>query len=378
MVDNGSQENGSGISRRKVLAATGATGVLFTAPSIVGASGNNSVRVPKYKKSPNEVTEWMEVPKKWHNHHKKAKKVLTRFNKEQGMSKRSRNNGVHETGLVAAEESVDGKRGFKIEVLAEKRKHDEIPDSKEGIAIDKKASDGNYEPLCENTGTFDPVLGGVNIFDSNYSNPGFGDPLSTSGYPVEYNGTRHLVAAAHSFADCAVNQGDDTYTVDDRVGSISMGSVALDYVVTDTDSVTCENSILSGGNKYTPTEYASESEVGNRVSSPFDGHTAMGCTTGETTGGLGKKNVQLGNCHTLDYEGVRCSADSASGDSGGPWFDKKNNGSDAIIISHTSQGLAKHEKGSTYVNCRDRYVTLYNKTYGPGAYYMFQDGLSII
>jgi hypothetical protein len=282
MADNDAENpSTSGVSRRKVLATASATGLLVGVPGVSGAAKEDRVRVPQTKRGPKDVHKWMEVPREWHEHHKRAKSAVQQVT-EQHMGRP----GVYETGLVAGDKKHGGKRGFKIEVIIDPSEEDNIPNEQNGIKVETVEGTGDYVRLCSNTGSYDNVPGGVNVYDEYYTDP---PGLATLGYPVDFGGTRHLVTASHTFAGCDIDGGDSTYTVANDLGYVSTGSVPLDYVVTDASQASCKNRILSGGTEYTPTDYATESEIGNRVTSPFDGHTAMGCTTGETTGGIGKK-----------------------------------------------------------------------------------------
>lgn len=360
------------VNRRKFLVAAGSVVGVGSLPTKVSAAGDDTIRVPKYKKSPGKVTEWMEVPRSWHEHHKHSKNALNQFNKNH-----LHKQGLHETGLVAADKRYGDKRGFKIQVFVDPEKFDSsVPSEEDGIRVSVEERPDENNPLCYNIGTYNLVPGGVNMYDSS---PNSG--LATTGYPLQDASTGEdlLLGASHPFAKCDVVSGDTTWTVDEKIGEIERGSVGLDYVLTNYSGSFSYNEIEGeSGNSYTPIGYASENEIGNRVSSLFDGYSSMGCATGRTTGGLGGKNITAANtCNDFNGEGVRGDADSANGDSGGPCFDIQNGGADAELLYHVSRGTPETKKGEIYLDCIDSTVDLFNKHEGPAAYAVFNRGYEI-
>lgn len=343
----------------------------------VGSAGNPTIRVPKYRKSPAEVVEWMEVPRQWFEQHHRAKTALKQFNEEHFHKQ-----GLHETGLVAVEKQYGGKRGFKIEVFVDPEKFSgKLPEEQNNvrISVEERPEETNY--LCYNIGTYYEVPGGVNFFDKPTNGP-----LSTTGYPLRDSSTNEefMLGAAHAFGICSVTDGDDTFTLDKQVGRVSRGSVSLDFVLSDfsgadsdPDVVRAENKIYGeSGESWPIFAYADEQEIADRVSSWFDGYSSMGCTTGRTTGGLGKKNITTDTCHDFNGEGVRGSANAAEGDSGGPCFDI--GGDKAKLLYHVSRGTPNTKIGEIYQDCTGGYAEEYAKHEGPGAYAVFNRGYEII
>jgi hypothetical protein len=359
-------------SRRRFLAATGSLGVAGVAG--VGNAGAVTIkkRVPKYIRGHDEVVEWMKVPESWLAQDELARTALETLN-ETFLGQK----GVIETGLVRSEKTFGGKHGFDIEVAVnEALPLPDLPDSISGVDVLVREADPSewVHQACKNIGDYSNYKGGVNISDDPPSSSvrSFG----TAGYRAEIGGAERMVTAMHTFGDCSWTIGDKTYQDNDQIGTIRDGDVRADFVVTTASAsgVSITNKIREpNGTVRTISGFASESEISNRVSNPFDGYSKVGISTGKKTGGLGKKDITVsGNCNDLRGEGVRGSADGAAGDSGGPYYSVESG--DAYILAHHVYGTGGD--AGYNVNCfGSRDVT--NKTIGMPAYWVNNEGYSI-
>lgn len=331
---NSRQNSTRRTTRRAFLSVTGAGILGLTSTKPVNARPQQK-KVPKYY-SGGEVVEWMRVPKSWFSHNEHAKEALNEFNNDYF----NQNYNILETGLIRSRRKHGGWNGFAIEAIYHRNKQKpDLPETVSGIRVHLREGrpEARKNQACKNTGDFSQYPGGVNISDNS--------PLSstrswgTSGYRVkDGNGNDYMVSASHIFDDCNIDIGDNTYQESNQIGEVKDGNVGADYIVTDDSAgnVNIVNEILEpDGTRRFVNGCASECEIDRRVSDAFDGYTKIGITTGKETGGLGKKNITIDDCHDLQGEGIRGSTNGAAGDSGGPWYSVENG--DAFILAHHSK-----------------------------------------
>lgn len=342
----------------KTVGSVGATGILGT--GVVGATVRKK-RVPKYVRG-DEIVQTMKVPQSWLAQNDRAEAAVEALNKTH-LGK----DGVLETGLVRSEQTYGGWNGFDIEVVVDETKPapsfpDEVSDVT--VRVIEQNPKERRQQACKNIGDYWNYKGGVNIFDSN------SDPrhAGTSGYRATKNGNEYMITAAHTFFDgtCEVVNGQATYQYSSQVGNIQGGDVRADFVATDGSSLSGSivNKVLEpDGTTRTISGSASEEEIDRRVSDYFDGYTKLGISTGETTGGLGKKNITKSGCNDLRGEGIRGSSDGANGDSGGPYYSIENG--DAFILGHHIDG--QNDKGT--VECGGT-QTVTDKSIGMPAFWL--------
>ena len=334
----GDKDNPYSATRRSFVAGTGLVastglGILNFSDLQVRSSRTPTKRMPQYR-SDGEVSQWKEVPKAWYSHLENARRAKAKFN-DQFLNQY----GILETGLIRSEESTyGGKNGFKIEPVISPNSKVNIPESIRGIQIEVNIKE---PPLvtpdihgCVNVGNFDPCPGGVNTFDTSYS-----DLPCTTGYPVsDTYGVIHLVTAAHCFGyNCSITDGDDVYQEDDNFGTIrgdasdSQADVAV--VIPDGDS-SAKSAIREPDDTVRDVDgSATKDNICDRASRLFDGHSKVGVTTEKTTGGIGKCEITRDDCPSLKGEGFRCSHDAAGGDSGGPHYSIQSDG-EAFVLGH--------------------------------------------
>lgn len=356
------------ISRRRYITATGSLGIAGLAG--VGTAGAlvSKKRVPKYY-SGGEVIHWMYVPQAWYEHVQQAKRALEQLN--QAAFEQS---SVLETGLVRSEDQqYGGWNGFKIEPVIETGKTVRLPSSINGIDISVETRDADAVTPdtdgCYNIGDFSPYPGGVNVYDVSGQ-----DIPCTSGYPVDSgSGKLDIVVAAHCFGDCNVTIGDDAFKETESLGNIDYGDANADIAVIELDSGKYVDKAVRepDGTMRTVKGCASESEIERRASDAFDGHTKIGCTTGETVGGIGKAHISRSSCPSLKGEGFRSEHDAAGGDSGGPHYSIENG--DAFMLGH--HWGSGNVKDSAYCH---KELDVKNTSYGMSCYWLENNSTYVV
>lgn len=314
----------------KAVGSIGATGILGT--GTVGATVRKK-RVPKYVRG-DEIVQTMKVPQPWLAQNRKAEAAVEALNKSH-LSK----NGVLETGLVRSEQTFGGWNGFDIEIVVDETKPTpNLPDEVSGVTVrvEEQNPAEREQQACKNVGDYWNYKGGVFISDSDSDERRAG----TSGYRATKNGNEYMITTAHTFqSTCDVVEGQATYQYSSQIGTVQDGDVRTDFVATDGSSLSggIANKVLEpDGTTRKISGSASEEEIDRRVSDLFDGYTKLGITTGETAGGLGKKNITKDACNDLRGEGIRGSSDCANGDSGGPYYSIESG--NAFILGHHIDG----------------------------------------
>lgn len=326
-------------------------------------------RVPKYIRG-GETLQTMKVPRAWLQQEKRAKQA-----KEQLLDKHSETDAIIKSSLIRSEKQYGGMNGFDIEVyLDQERSTPDLPDAVSGIVVqtEEVSTDSFRQAGCYNAGNFSNYKGGMLISDnSTFGSPGTG----TAGYPVSKNGGDYMLSAQHVFADCEWSFLNETFQKSESLGYVAKGSVSGDYIASAVDSngTDLTNQIQEpDGPARTVSGAASEHEISRRVSAPFDGYTAVGVTTGKTTGGLTNKNYTMKGCNDLRGEGFIGGADGAAGDSGGPMYSVEDG--DAYMLGHLS---AIAEKKNNMTTCGGSDVIRYNRSIGFPAYEVENDGFTV-
>lgn len=344
------------ISRRSFVKRVGAVGALPLAQ--VSSDNGDTDRLPELKDKYG-VVQWMDVPSQWNEHRQRAERVCENLRERNANSE-----GVIETGLIAAPETYGGKRGFEVEIgVQSDRLNVELPDHEQNVPVSTVETEAPAE-LCYNS-TYNGIKGSVKVSDSQSS-------YGSTAWKVNHSGQTFMLTAHHVVDDANLNDGvygDGSPRSFDEIGGVYEYSSDLDIALIDTDR-SIQNSIEGENNQWNIGGWVTESGISSRVTSPFDGYTAMGCTTGETNGGLGKYHIGGSYSNQIDADfgghGVRGNANSAPGDSGGPSFSVHNG--DAYLTHLVTHGDPKAGRQSYNNNCLNE--NPYKKGLGTAAYHL--------
>lgn len=316
------------ISRRSFVKKAGAVGVLPL--SIRNKDNPKTTKIPEYKNREG-VVKYMEVPKTWVQHKNAVEKVADRLS-----DKLRDKPGIGEVGITAAPEKFSGKRGFQVEVgVVPDEVKTELPDHSSGVPIRSFEYEPN-EPLCYNH-CYSEVLGGVQIYDKSR---GFG---GTIGWRVGDSSGIYVITAEHVVPDGEVHQACGGFT--SKIGEVRMSNSNMDISVveiTNNMNIEAEISVDENNDKIPIGGWVAEGGIASRVSDWFDQYHAYGRTTGETSGGLDKYHIDDSyHYKTPSYNGhgVRGTANSAKGDSGGPAYDMA--GGEAYLTHIVTHGDPK-------------------------------------
>jgi hypothetical protein len=315
------------------------------------------------------VVKWMEVPREWVDHRDAAERAREALGERFSFDDRNalqapheeRNtnipefveNGVVELGLERAPETYGGKNGFQLSVTVDPDHLSvEIPDSVNGIPVVTEEREGPPVDLCLNS-TYGDVSGGVKVSDGADSGK-----YGTTAFKVYYphSDEYYMITAAHVVNSGDV-YGDGTVFNFEQIGSVyhSYSQEEQDFTVFSC-SRNINNTIEGDGNTYDIGGWVTEDGISSRVSSWTDGYRKSGCTTGETTDGLGK--YKIGDSYHSDTpsyagEGVRESATAAGGDSGGTGFSLHDG--EAYVTHLITQGDPKSTQSTADCNNADQY-----------------------
>lgn len=364
-------------SRRGFIKKSGLAGAfpLFS----VTRKTDRMVKLPELRNQ-DGVVKWMEVPEQWKNHRDAAEKAREALGQRYGFDDRDSiaaphedqdkdtpdfvDNGVVELALERSPETYAGKHGFQLSVAVNPDNLSvEIPDAVNGVPV---VTEERKEPpvdLCHNS-SYSDVSGGVKVSpDTNLGSYG------TTGVKVYYSHSdEYYMSTASHVVDSGDVYGDaGTYSFE-KIGSV-------DYAYGQEEQDVCffkcsrniRNRIEGEDTTYSVGGWVTEDGISERVSSWTDGYRKSGCTTGETTGGLGK--YKIGDSYhsgTPSYagEGVRGSALAGEGDSGTVGFSVHNG--DAYVTNFITQGDPKSSTSTSSCNS----ATTYSRSLGT-AYYLF-------
>ncbi len=372
MVDDDSTESDTSwhteSSRRKFISTAASAGGFAVLGSGVVRGQPPMKRVPKYIRG-GEVIQWMKVPRAWLEQDDHAGKV-----KDQLVANLAGSEAVVAHSLVRSDRTYGGKNGFDIKIYLDRTlPTPDVPEEVSGVRVrtQEVPPDHFVHAGCYNDGNFSNYKGGMYISD----NSTFPDTYGTAGYPVSKDGNDYMLTAQHVFDDCNWAEWDNTCQKSDFLGYIKKGSVTGDYVATNAaaSGTSIVNKIREpDGTVRTVSGAASEKQISNRCSDPFDGYTQVGVTTGATTGGIKDKDLGTSGCNDLRDEAFLGGADGAPGDSGGPMYSVENG--DAFILGHLS-GISKKKKNMT--TCGGDSVVRRDNTLGFPAYEVEGDGFTI-
>lgn len=361
---NSTMEDKIQSTRRTHLKKLGIAGFL----PIAGISKESTelVKIPELKNQEG-VVKWLEVPRKWESQRRRVEEV--RKNLEQELR---HDPGVKEIGITAASETYSEKRGLQVEVTVDGGQlKSEIPDHVGDIRCRRVEAEGPNVPCCHNS-SYSDLPGGVKVHDTQSPNN-----YGTSGWKVKFGTEMFVITAYHVIDDSSIQSGS-VYGDFNNISFTGIGSrpdyqQKLDVALIDTDR-SIPNTIQGESQSYDIGGWVTESGVSSRVADDFDGYTSMGCTTGETTGGLGKYKISDTydpEFSTIDFggHGVRGNADIAHGDSGGPAFSLHNG--DAYLIYITTHGDPKAGTKSGSNNCQG--ISPFKKSLGTAAYHLNSD-----
>lgn len=272
-----------------------------------------------------------------------------------------------------------GEHGFDVEVnVRNKADSEKVPEKISGITIRTEVDDKvATETACANAGNFSDYQGGMLISGS----PDFvSDDTATAGYPVTDGNKDYMLTAQHTFSGCDPTTYDFTYQKSENLGNIQEATTSGDYALTSASAQGTEikNKVREpDGTERAVSGCASEEQIANRAASPIDGYSQIGVTTGKTVGGIGKKNAyyndRVAECRDFrSGQGIRGSADSAQGDSGGPMYSVEDG--DAFILGHLC--FSKSRK-SVIDGCGDRTFYEYNTSFGFPAHLVENDGYTV-
>lgn len=331
-------------------------------------------RVPKYIQG-GETVKSMKKPRAWLQQDRRAQKAQERL-----MSRYGEEDWITSSGLVRSEKTYGGEHGFDVEVSVRSKENiEKLPEKINGITIRTEIDDKEAtQAACANAGNFADYQGGMLISgSSNFVS----DDTGTAGYPVTDGDKNYMLTAQHTFSGCDPTKFDFTYQKSENLGNIQEATTSGDYALTSASAQGTEikNKIREpDGTERTVSGCASKEQIANRATSPVDGYTQIGVTTGNTVGGLGKKNVyyedRVSSCRDFrNGQGIRGSADGAQGDSGGPMYSVEDG--DAFVLGHLC--YVKGLKSEVIDGCGDKTFYRYDTSFGFPAHLVENDGYTV-
>lgn len=319
-------------SRRTVLEHLGA-GALVATPGVELPDGDlvetadsaDTVRIATVKRG-NEVLEWKEVPKVWHDHLQHARTVRKDVTQQFGSL-----NGVTAVLLARSDATYGGKNGFVIEVEVDSARGSVgLPEAVDGVAIRRtEAPEVEFANTCCHHTDYPRVPGG-----------GASETGGSAGYCVENsNGNRRLLTANHIWGVCEDNTGAQFDQHSATFGTVDAVDEDTDYALVEpTGSDGIDDRVLVNGLRYAVSGYKTRDGICDLVASGETCYQTGGttCTTDGPLTGCG--SIDPVQCVDFEDHGFKADIYAGEGDSGGPFVDlvELNGDQFAALIGHLS------------------------------------------
>lgn len=347
------------VSRRSVLGAFG-TGLFgLQAKNFQSAERKKRLVVARDVQGPVEVEN---VSKRWWNHRNHAHNVKDRI-----VERYKKVDGFAGAGLGTTENTLGGKRKFKVDVKVKNSNVNlAIPSSVDGIQIDTTVMKERERLGCYNDGPYSTLKGGVKCEEQPDT-----VTYATTGPMAKRNGTRYLLNCWHLFDNdldhyCATVDGDPFYHQGTQFGNVVDAYHLNDWALVDVDTSNMTDGILTSHDNtvHKISAWFTESGIDSAHGEGRQFHR-QGVTMGLESGYIGNTdvdNVGPEGCINPDYC-ITYDIDGADGDSGGPIFAwGKNDPDKAVLAGWLSWG--EGQKDTTW-GCNETTLAIYEQTYGP-------------
>lgn len=352
-------------NRRQLLQiATGG----FSITGIGLVRGNNTVVIP-ITRDHKGVVRTMRVPRKAYRYDQHVKQLAKRLSE-----RRIRDENIASVKVTSANKTVNGHPVTKLQVgIPEDGKPSEVPDSIEGVPIEK-VRDAEFVPgECHNTGTYDPVPGGVKITAQDTVATGFGRVMDVSNGESRYMTCAHVVEEKDDL-DCGTGEGSKVAQGGNIMGKVAKGSIDGDWAIikeTSGDDITgYDKDVLWENHGYRDFEDFYTEDGLRELMKNDDALYKMGLTSGSTNGLINAMNVdEEGYCghRTVDSSGdpygVELTVPGGPGDSGAPVFTKYPNNPDEQLSSAGHWVGYDENSDSNSTGCDPAWWTTEKKAY---------------
>jgi len=300
------------VSRRNVLRSTVGISSIYSIGVVSGDDGDDQVTIPIVK-SGDEVVKSKQVPREWYDFENVADRIFNRIYNNHGNDE-----GVYSVAKGSDTRTVADRSVSNVEVYVEPgTRHPEIPSQVEGVNIEIIEETPDPKPDGCNTGTFDPVPGGVQIWNSDL------DTFATTTQKVYVNGDSHLLTCAHSNRESC----SDDIEGNVRVGNNTLGNVmggvndkAMDITTVPDYDVNDYANHIEDGDSPVVNGYVTEAALADFKSMDTTVHK-FGFRTCHTSGEVVNDKVMWSPCGS-DKPYVTLNTHTEEGDSGAPHYYK--------------------------------------------------------
>jgi hypothetical protein len=337
-------------TRRSALKSFGISVLGVGAVPVVSASKMVTVVTGR---SGSEPVATRRVPRRWHEHAKAARRVKAnlsqRYAANDAVVDVAIGRGSSKIGdLWTNTVEVDVRRGVASSLS--------LPDSVEGVAVNANAVDRADNEIdlhfCTNMGDYDGVVGGVECRAIQDRDDDL-DSTATICCPVKKGSTQYALVSNHMFlqdnSQCEGNWDKRLYQDDanDYIGEVERYNQELDYALVKPydPNMTMQNRIVGES-------WGNGSIVGHATKDALQiymsGDTPvykMGVSTGRQSGTIDRIDASYTNyCPTINGDGIKTTATSATGDSGGPHYVTTK--LDGVLITSIHVGTITNQVGT--------------------------------
>lgn len=295
--------------RRPFLRAATSAGLVGFSSLPAVASSSETIEVP-VAKSGEEVLATRTVPRTWWNHVKRVRRIKDRVH-----DRARGDEAIRNVKIGLGPKRIGGRRAPEVKVEVESGAS-VSPDTLSDVDdVGVQAVPAVQSRLtCTNHGSWSLVPGGVT----------FGNPDAalegTSGCPVVYQGTKHMLTAAHQwtcFDGDPVNNGRATQNGDDFGWAGFPMNRSLDYKLVSPEEKSVGSAIEYNGNYYDVAGHATNYEALIGEDTVYKTGKHSGYTTGNITAVGSSRTDQ---CIDLSGSGLEYSNIQVEGDSGAAPF----------------------------------------------------------
>lgn len=325
-------------NRRKVLRTLGSGAMLTSAIGGRAVAGDDAVELV-VSRSPDGVHQTKAVPESWADHWTHAERV-----NDAAQSDWMSEPGIKTIGLSRSEQRYGGKPGFRIRVGVTDEFEGRLPESREGIPVEVVRESPVDYGGCGVTKDTNDIPGGVSMETSD-DDGDCDQSFGTLGCKVSKDGSDYMMTACHIYGGgqdpcpSGISGGESAYHMGDYFGEVAEWDEEEDWLLLDTDDYeTFDDQIWDpgAGERVDMVAWFTEAGVADLISTD-ELVRKIGVTLGREWGYVEQKSISSGwDCVDWDGEGVEVDIDFAQGDSGGPVWDKGDDGN-GIMITHSCQ-----------------------------------------
>jgi len=336
------------ITRRKMLATAGASAI--TAFGVTTSAAREGVEIP-YVKSRGEVLKTRTVPRAWWETELEARAAMKDL-----AGRYATHPAVSGVSLVNSDRKIAGKYVSRVEIdVGHEHSVDsfDVPDTDYGVTVGVRQrppieyhTHSCDDTWCDTT-QYDSLKGGIRL-----------DYSHSSTCKVSYDGTDHLMCAAHAVTDCGSTTPSTTVEHEGTdIGDVVDHDPEQDWAVIEHDGNFDRISALIAGHEIEVNGYISEQGLQDMKSNGDYAHH-RGAKTCTTKGPVERVGIDLPYDSDCEGQGHYVEIDNCTygGDSGAPhyetWTDSNGCEWASIVAPHKggsdgdggySVGTAAHE-----------------------------------